>query len=56
MCIGYPSAGDIVVVLGDFNAQIGRKDSEDDVSEDVMGLAFVMKLVSSSLSCMLLTI
>ena len=31
-------AGDIVVMLGDFNAQIGRRESEDDVWQEVRGL------------------
>jgi len=48
-----------VVVLGDFNARIGKRDSEDDVLQEVRGLTELvlpMKLVSSSLSCVLLKI
>ena len=50
-------AGDVVMVLGDFNARIGKREFEDDVWSEVRGLhGHVMKLMSSSLGCVLLTI
>ena len=57
--LGALPAGDIVLVLGDFNARVEKRESGDDVWREVRGLhgiALVMKLENSSLKCALLTI
>ena len=52
-------AGDIVLVLGDFNARVETRNLVMMYGEklgDHMGLTLVMKLENSSLNCVLLTI
>ena len=51
---------DIVMVLGDFNAHIGKRETEDNVWREVrglhMGLTLIMKLENNFLNCVLLII